>query len=210
MGIVTTLPESAVDYMLYGDKSHIVSDYLQRQLTNIPQVFNQFTQRVHAAVTESYRHVTNALTKSNIIHQLTHHGLITTQDYMQTLSTFEQLQNASPVMQRWIMSHPKVKSLYLNQNIDGYSETYVNHFGSGVAEQDYNWRRVMSGVQQDDGKQSWRTFYDNDDLMEGDRALEHFEKVIVLSTYNTLDILLKDNPYDFSLKSEALMKINWD
>lgn len=209
MGIVSTIPESAVDYMLYGDKSHIVSEYLQHQLANIPQMYNQFTERVHNAITQSYRYVTNSFIKSGIINQLSSQGLIVNQEYIQTLSTFEQLQNAAPVMQRWIMAHPTVKQLYLEQNIDGYSETYQNVFGQGVREQDYNWRRVMSGVQQDDGKESWHTFYEQDDLLEGDRALEHFEKVAILRTFSAIDVLLKDNPYDFSLKSEALMKINW-
>lgn len=36
MGIVATIPESAVDYVLYGDKSHIVGEYLRNQLSNIP------------------------------------------------------------------------------------------------------------------------------------------------------------------------------
>ena len=210
MGIVSTIPEAAVNFMLFGDKSHIVSGYLQQQLTAMPQMFNQFTERIYGAMTDSYNYVTNVLTKSGIMHQLSHQGLIADQDYIQPLYTFEQIQNASPVMQRWIMSHPDVKELYLKQNIDGYSDTYQNVFGDGVGDKDYNWRRVMSGVQQDDGVTSWRTFYENDDLIEGDRALVHFEKVAILTTYDATNVLLKDNPYDFSLKSEALMKINWD
>lgn len=209
MGIVATIPESAVDYVLYGDKSHIVSDYLRSQLSNMPQVFNQFTQRIYGAISESYQYVNDALTRYGILNQLTSQGVIATDDYMRVLSTFEELQQASPVMQRWIMSHPEVRQLYLDQNLDGYSNSYVNVFGNGVKENDYNWRRVMTGVLQDDGETSWRTFY-HDDLIAGDRELDHHEKVIALTTYDAMDLILQDNPYDFTLTSDVLMKINRD
>lgn len=207
MGIVATIPESAVDYLLYGDKSHIVGEYLRNQLNNIPQVFNNFTDRIYQAVQQSYNYVTDNLIKHGLLNRLESQGVLSNQDIMRNLTTFEQLQNATPVMQRWVMAHPEVKQLYIDQNIDGYSNTYINVFGDGVGEQDYNWRRIMSGVSQDNGVISWVKFY-NDNLLEGDRELTHSEKVIALTTHDAIDLILKNNPYDFTLTSEALVKIN--
>lgn len=210
MARINTISESALDYILYGDNSHVVGNYLQQQLASMPQAFNQFSERVYGAVQKSYNYVTDAMTRYGILNQLSDKGLIADQNFIQSLKTFEQIQNAPHVMQRWIMAHPQVKELYLNQNIDGYSNTYQNAFGSGVGKEDYNYRLVMSGVLQDDGENAWRTFYHNDDLLDGDRRLSHYEKVAIINTHEVIDHLLKTNPYDFTLTSEALMKINWD
>lgn len=210
MARISTISESALDYILYGDNSHVVGNYLQQQLANMPQAFNQFAERVCNAVQQSYTYVTDTMTRYGILNQLSDKGLIANQDYIQPLTTFEQMQTASPVMQRWIMAHPRVKQLYTNQNIDGYSNTYQNVFGQGVGKDDYNYRLVMSGVLQDDGETAWRTFYNNDDLVEGDRRLNHYEKVAIINTHEAIDYLLEKNPYDFTLTSEALMRINWD
>lgn len=210
MATISTIPEGALDYVLYGDNSHIVGNYLQHQLSSMPQVFNQFTERMYSAIQQSYNYVTDTMTRYGIINQLSEQGLIAKQEYIQPLTSFEQLQNAPHVMQRWVMSHPKVKELYLNQNIDGYSNTYQNVFGDGIGDKDYNYRMATSGVLQDDGVNHWRSFYDNDDLLEGDRRLNHFEKVAIKKTHEAIDNLLASNPYDFTLSSEALMRINWD
>ncbi len=208
MGIVATIPESAVDYVLYGDKSHIVGEYLRNQLSNIPQVFNNFTNRIYQAVQQSYHYVTDNLVKHALLNHLSNQGVLTNQDLMRDLWTFEQLQQATPVMQRWVMAHPEVKRLYQDQNIDGYSNTYTNVFGSGVGEQDYNWRRIMTGVPQEKEDGTWIIFY-NDNLIDGDRELSHSEKAIAISTHEAIDFILKNNPFDFTCTSEALVKINW-
>lgn len=207
MGIVSTIPESAADYVMYGDKSHIVSDYLRGQLERVPQVFNQFTQRIYEAVQQSYNYVTDGLIRHGIMNHLGGQGIRITDDYIRALRTFEEIQQAEPTMQRWIMSHPEVKQLYLDQNVDGYSDTYVNTFGTGVAEDDYNWRRVMSGIEQDDGVTSKVTVYE-DDLYDGDSELDFYKQSEIIETYRALSVLLVKQKYDFTLKSEALMKIN--
>lgn len=209
MGTVVTIPEAAIDYVLYGDKSHIVANYLLGQLENIPRVFNQFTQRIYDSVASSYSYATDSLTRYGILNQLSDQGLVAMDDYIQPIETFEGLQNANSVMQRWIMAHPETRQLYLDQNIDGYSDTYTNVFGDGVGENDYNYRRVMDGVLQDDGKHSYHRFY-KEDLMDGDTALDHHDKVNILHTYAYIEASMISYPYDFTLKSEALVKINRD
>jgi len=47
MGIIVNVPQGGLDYVLYGDKSSVVGNYVQNQLQKIPQVFNEFTQRVY-------------------------------------------------------------------------------------------------------------------------------------------------------------------
>ena len=209
MGNVHTIPESAMDYVLYGDKTHVIADYLRNRLANVPQALSPIAERIYGAVSQSYRYVTDTLTRHGILNRLTNQGAIAGHDFIRNLTTFEQLQQATPVMQRWVMAHETIRKLYLDQNIDGYSGSYSNVFGNGVGENDYNWRRIMSGVPQENENGAYIRFY-NDNLLPGDREPSHSEKVCVLTTYDYIDHMLKSNPYDFTLTSEALTKINWE
>lgn len=208
MGIVTTIPEAGLDYMLYGDNSNFISGYLYNQLANIPVAFNQFSQRIHDALQASYNYVTDVATKAGIFNELRNQGFNVNNDYLQELTTFEQLQNANVSMQRWVMTHPDVRKLYLKQDIDGYSDSYKNIFGKGVAEQDYNYRRVMNGVIVDEDKDKYRYSIYDDLLIPGDRELDHREKMIILNTWNAIDNILAESNFDFTCKSDEPVKIN--
>lgn len=207
MGTVVTIPEAALDYAIYGDNSHTVSNYLSLQMQQMPQMFNAIATKVYNAMMTSYNYVNDAMTKHRLIGTLQTHGIMTVENYISPLTTIEQLQQASPVMQRWIMSHPEVRQLYLKQNIDGYSDSYHNVFGKKVGEEDYNYRRVMDGVLQDNGKESFTKFYE-EELVHGDRKPEHPEKVAILTTYDAIDAILRSSDIDFTCNSTHPSKIN--
>ena len=208
MGIVHTIPEAAMDYVLYGDNSAMVSDYLQYQLSTMPAVFNNFTQRIRDAVTTSYNYVTDAVTKYGIMSSLQQQGVRAVDSYIVPLQTFEQLQGADMVMQRWIMSHPQVRQLYLQQDIDGYSESYQNVFGSNVGQTDYNYRMVMDGKFVDESDGSYTRHFYHDELIPGDRQLEYHEKATIRQTWHYIDNLLQECKFDFTCNSEEPVKIN--
>lgn len=210
MGIVHTIPEAALDYVLYGDNSSMVSDYLQSQLAAMPAVYNSFTQRIRDAVTTSYNYVNDALVKYGIINCLQGNNINIVDNYIHEINSFQGLQQANPTMQRWIMSHPQVRELYHEQNLDGYSDSYQNVFGKEVGEDDYNYRRVMSGKFVDLPDGSYKRVIYCDDLMPGDRELEYHEKVAIRSTWDHIDNLLTECKFDFTCNSETPVKINRD
>lgn len=207
MGMVVTIPEAALDYAIYGDNSHTVSNYLATQMQQMPQMFNALSSRIYDAMMTSYNYVTDVMTKHRLIGTLQNNGLHTVENYISPLTTVEQLQQATPVMQRWVMSHPEVRQLYLQQNIDGYSDSYHNVFGKGVGEDDYNYRRVMHGVLQDDGVHMYTKHYE-EELIVGDRMLDHHEQVGILSTYDAIDSILASSDIDFTCNSTQPSKIN--
>lgn len=208
MAVVTTIPEAGLGYRLYGDNTQVVSNFLERQLLQMPQAFTDFAQRVYSAVQNSYAYVNDTLTKFNIMARVDQSGTAF-QNHYEVLSTFEQLQNANPTMQRWVMSHPETRQLYLDQNLDGYSGQYHNVFGKGVGENDYNWRRVMDSVlvHPETSDDSYVRRY-HEDLIMGDTELNHRKKKVVLDTWNTMDLLLHEGDFDFTCKSQEPVKIN--
>lgn len=50
------------------------------------------------------------------------------QDVIYMMNDLEQMQNAQPVMQMYIMANPVIANLYATQRCDGYSGSYVNHY----------------------------------------------------------------------------------
>jgi len=136
MGMVIDCPESGIDYVLYGDKSGVISNYLYNQMQAIPQVFNEFSQRVYNGLQSSYNFVTDKLTQYGIMNQIKSNGVSIIDNYYDNIQSFTDAQNANMLMQRWIMANPNVRQLYLDQNLDGYSATYCNVFGKDVGEQD--------------------------------------------------------------------------
>lgn len=207
MGIVVNVPEAGLDLVLYGDKSNVISNYLYNQMQAMPQAFNEFSQRVYNAMSTSYNYINDKLTQYGILNKLQDNGLVVIDNYYQELLTFQQLQNANLTMQRWVMAHPQIKQMYINQNLDGYSGSYVNISGKTAGEDDYNYRRVMDGalIPTEDG---WTVKHYLEDLQIGDQELDHFKKSQIRNTWDAMDWFLQTCNFDFTLKSDQPVKFN--
>lgn len=207
MGQVISLSAPALDMMLYGEKSRGMGTYLMNQIQNVAPAFNEFSQRIYNALQNSYNYVTNQMLQYGIKSELQQAGLSYVDNYYQPLTSYTELQNANLTMQRWVMAHPEVKQLYVDQNIDGYSGSYENVWGKGVGDKDYNFRKVMDGVVKstDDGYEiKW---YLEDDL-PGDKELDAFERTQVLRTWNAIDWMLENCEFDFTHVGDKPTKIN--
>lgn len=207
MGQVLRISEPALDHVLYGNKSDLMNNYLMQQMQQVRPAFNEFSQRIFQNLQTSYNFINDKLVQYGILNQLHSQGVQVVDNYYAELNSFTALQNANLTMQRWVMSHPEVRQLYIDQNLDGYSETYKNVFGKGVGEQDYNHRRVMDGVVQDNDN-GWVIKHYIDDLLPGDKELTHYEKVQILHTYDAIDHILSTCKFDFTVNSETPPKIN--
>ena len=207
MGQVITVSEAALPMVLYGDKSQVVGNYIMQQLGQMPQVFNEFSQRVYDSLLTSYNFINDKLTQYGIRNEIQNSGLQIVDNYYEDLMSFQRLQEANLTMQRWIMAHPQVRQMYVDQNLDGYSSTYKNISGKETGEEEYNYRMVMDGVVQptEDG---WVVKHFIQDLMVGDRELTHFEKSKILTTWECIDHVLSSGDWDFTCKSDQPVKFN--
>lgn len=203
MGQVLTVSGPSLDMMLYGDKSNLMANYLQQQMQSLGSGFNDISQKLYQAALSSYNWVTDKLTQYGIKSELSNVGLNVLDNQYMELLNWEALQQANLTMQRWIMCHPTMQQLYLDQNLDGYSDSYQNLTNQAVSDNGYDLRRVMNGVLIDDTV----THY-FEDLVPGDRELDHYEKDIVLNTFSTIDWVLSNCDLDFTNKSEVPTKIN--
>lgn len=56
------------------------------------------------------------------------------------------LPGANTKTQKYLMSEPTIRTVYINGCCAGYSETYVDHDPGKIAEEDFIYRRVLQGV----------------------------------------------------------------
>lgn len=113
------------------------------------------------------------------------------------LTSVQAFQTTNPVMQRWVMACPEVRSRYLNQELEGYEGSYVNHHGDAVGIKHYDYRRVMDGIVTVDEKEYRYTTY-VELLSEGEENLTLHQKVDILRSWNLARIYLEEGDDDFT------------
>lgn len=204
MGLIISVPEAAMDYVMYGDNRQSITNYLSSQLSQLPTHFTEFGHRMIETVKKTYNYLTDELLHKTLQNQTHQAGSYMDNTGISYCGSFEELQNASVSMQRWIMANPNLRRVYLDQNCDGYSGTYVNVSKDDIERSHYDYRRVMSGVPVDK-KDGFQLHYYIEDLEIGDRKPTHIEGVNILSTWETIDWLLEESKFDFTHK-DSLVK----
>lgn len=197
--------DTAFDAMVYGTQHPTTTNYLNSQVSNLTntltdagrmfmekskQVFEFFNS--NAAIDFARRVVSSVKNK------------FTNQEYVLKLWEPEAIQNAGLIMQRWIMANPNVRELYHAQQIDGYSDTYIDIHGKVSGDEHYDYRRVMDGIVVVEEDDFMHVEY-IEDLLEGDRDLTLSEQVDILHTWNAVNAYLAlgeedvTNPYGGSM-----------
>lgn len=106
-------------------------------------------------------------------------------DSISAMVTLPQVQTAGPIMQRWIMALPELRTMYLNQEVEGYGDTYQNYHGHNVGVAHYDYRQVMSDIVVVDEKSFSHTTYIEPQVGD-EKPLTLHEKVDILATWNTV------------------------
>ncbi|MCO6704916.1 hypothetical protein [Streptomyces sp. CHB9.2] len=116
-------------------------------------------------------------------------------DVIRLLESIAQMQHAPPVMQRYLMADPFIRARYLAQKLDGYSDTYKNIHGDAIGHDHYDYRRLMNGVVQET-EEDWVAWTFFEELLEGDRELQHDEQVILENSIGNLIRKIKEGRDD--------------
>lgn len=208
------LSPGALDVALYGDNSSFLTSYLDQQLSAMGQYSSGVTNRLHELGQRSYDYVSNTMRDFAVREELIRAGVEIIDNYFKPLRTFDELRNANVTMQRYIMAEPTVRELYLGENIAGYEDTYnyvSQAYSDGVADDDYDYRRVMNGVfvmsEDEEDDTYYRTHY-HEELIDGDRELTFMEQCDILETWDYIRDLLEETKFDFTSSSEEPQRIN--
>jgi hypothetical protein len=108
------------------------------------------------------------------------------------LETIEELQAAQPMMQRYMMANPTIRTLYHRQLCNGFSDSYKDMYPGVIGETHQDYRKVMTGAIQDyttpDGEESWHAMQYLDDMDDGDRELDPMERLTMRKVWEIMDM----------------------
>lgn len=106
------------------------------------------------------------------------------------LLSVEEIQKALPMMQRYMMACPDIRTIYHKQLCDGYSDSYVDLEPGVVGAEHYDYRRVMNGIgfcysdEDEKGKfETWKAINYFEQLREGDEELTFIQRDMVLDAW---------------------------
>ncbi len=183
--VITTDDLSLASDMLFHPPDSHMQNYMNQGLVNyikdIGNVVPDFAKDLQNRYRDfldgnSMRYVKNLKSRIN--------GLWNTNS-IKYLATIEEIQQATPIMQKWIMAHPVLRDRYLNNAISAYDGSYVNKEVTGSGSRDYDYRRVMDGITHlKDGICSYSNYIEK---VNDEDILSVLEKTKILATWDIID-----------------------
>lgn len=182
---------AAFNSLAYGALTQDTVQFFQHQLSNAPQVLGEYGNMFKAATQQIYDNFisSEALEKARLA--LLYSNQLENHDAIRQFTLLQEFQAAQSQMQRWIMANPVVGELYRKQLCDGYSDSYTDQNYGKVGDGNYDYRRVMDGIVQEDEDGNLKCSIYFEDLRDGDTELHVTEQSRILSTWEIGNMLIK-------------------
>lgn len=158
------------------------------------QEFAQTMARYDPAMADRFMHDVNSMRASDEVRDaiaLTNHvRSMFSEDAVRYLSTIGDIQNAPSQMRRYIMAHPEVRQLYIDDRIAGYGEDYEDTQPGAIGASHGDYCDAVSGVvqTQEDGTGLATIYHD----VWGDVKLSALDKLRISRTWQGIDRYLED------------------
>ena len=137
--------DNTFDAIAYGVPHPGTVQYLTQRFEQAGSFLQGLGQAVGQRVTDMFQ----TFNSSEAIHlaqaALRKVSTLWDSDIIRPLASIAEFQHAQPQMIRWIMAEPTLRTMYHNQEVDGYSDYYVDAEPNRVGDQHYDWRRAMDG-----------------------------------------------------------------
>ncbi len=186
------------DYLVLPPVSPVITRYIENNLSNIPATLTQAGRDFMNAGVQQYRkindHAAIKAARTVLRHTVNFHQPNTVYELLDLTS----IRTTQGVMQRYVMAEPQIRTEYIKQRIDGYSDNYIDVHDGAMRHDHYDYRRVMDGmvVETDD---SWVVnTYAHDTLGNDADELTLDEKVNIISTWEFAKMCLEagEDPTD--------------
>lgn len=180
----------------FGEQNPINLGYFQNQFSSLTAGLNDYAKNFYSEVGNIVDKFTNSDAVRSVRNALRSAASLFNNDIIKPLYEMEEFQTATVKMQRWIMANPVVRTSFIEQKCDGYSDSYVDLYPGKVKDEHYDYRRVMNGVVQfdEDERDYFKIYYE--DLVEGDRELSVDEKIDILQSWEIVELYMKKGAQD--------------
>lgn len=195
------ISEDDIDAELFGEPHQGTLSYLrdrvERYAPRITELFNGFFEDSR----EVYERYNGEQALRRIRARVRQSAEPMRKDVIRPLYTLESIQNAKPVMQRYLMANIMSRILHEQQAIDGYSDSYRTAYPGRRGFSDPDFMRVIDGViwtedrhgikndfnRLGDDEDAWVAYSDMFKPEEEERSLDVIEQGDVLTTWDVLE-----------------------
>ena len=200
------------NYFLYGEADDRTQNYLAQRVESFTNSIGEAASSFFGGVQKIVERLdeSEALRRGRALVRAAKDMF--KRDFIVPLTELEDFQTASLTMQRWIMAEETTRTMFHNNQLDGYSSSYVDVQPNAVGEFHYDYRRVTDGlvmVDESDDPDALDWFVDvyYEPLKEGDRELALEEQSDI---FNKLWVsqrrLLKSGNEDFTDEFGSLIQ----
>lgn len=186
----------AFDAELYGRKHHRTVEYLTRDLDNITHKLRDGGQRFREIIERDvYRPFDESRAARVLRAALRYTENVFRPDQIRYLGTIGEIQHSPASMIASLMAEPTLRRMYHQQQVDGYSDSYVDTQPGKVGEDHYDYRRVVNGVfMEEEGELVATTYYE--DLIDQTGELDFLDQIDILRTWEQMRIHLSRRKED--------------
>lgn len=197
MPSIVEVPADGLDYIIYGKNSvDSTRNYVQKQFELLAPYFEGIPRSIYDSIKNAYDYVTNKLNSLSVLSKLNESNL-SIENMIGEYLSFEEIAKAPINAQPWIMAHPELKRLYVEQRIQGYPDTYYN-VDKSYGESDPYYRKVMDGILVSVDDDTFKINYYLDTPQENEVELNTVEQFNILNTWDVISWLLKNTKFDFT------------
>jgi hypothetical protein len=186
----------AFDYLAFPNQSPATAMYFQNQLQNFNAALNETGQRFMQGARELYARINDSTAIRMARAAIKHAKGMYHPNAIIQIDDIEGLRNATPMMQNYIMAQPDLRDLYHRQQVNGYSDTYIDLDPKKNKDEHYYYRRVMDTVVQDseeNGEYRWVAKQYYDELLEGHADLSIDERHSIMMTWDNIQSILAED-----------------
>lgn len=180
---------------IFGSISRKTMDFLSNQIAQVSTdtaIGRKLAERSRALFEEISS--TKAVQLADAILQMAESGM--GQDIIETLTTVQQMQNAAPVMQGWIMENPYIREMASRGLIEAYGETYVDPEPGVEGEARSAYQQLWHGVRRPHETQAWTASYYAGRSQEDAMALSIRRIASIVDTQESAEWLMRNGDDD--------------
>lgn len=183
--------------LAYQERHPSTIGFLQNQFQNARTVFTEAGERFMSGARELFERFNGdeALRRARALARKVQNTF--QRNEIRAIQDLAGLQAANQVMQRWNMANPTLRTMFHEQRVDGYSDTYVDMHPGRVGDDHYDYRLVTNGMvlkvpkAKGEEEEGWKATFYFEEAAEGDRHLDVSEQSDILSTWDYVEAVLK-------------------
>lgn len=195
MALVITGDAGVFNALVYGQERHPgTMAYLNQQMQSFQGALTDFGKQFASAAQATFEAFNGADAIRAARAAIRRFDSLFLPDRIQYLGNIGHIQNAPLAMQRWIMAQDDLRKLYHEQRVDGYSDTYIDHYWNRRNFEHYDWRLIHNGQAMEVKTEDFDGHVYHHFLAEvedGDRALTHDEQVDILNTHDVVKAIVQ-------------------